>query len=363
MLRAALQPGPEARQLAVIWLSNADIDSLQFSSLRLMPQLYDRLRREGIEDPLLPKLKGLKKHTWSKNQLLFRGACDAIRALQQAGIDVMVIKGMAMIVGYYHDYSLRPMNDADLLVPYRHARRACEILSRHGWTNEYEDPANPQFSEWAFQHEHAAQLYDSLRRDLDLHWNLFWYRIGADVDADFWAASAETAFGSQRVRILNPADQLLHICVHATDLAPICWVPDVLAVLRSTPNLDWDRLLTQARKRNFALMTAAALQLVQRDFGDIVPASVVTELKNSPVPRFEKYEYRQMSKPASSLFVSEHKMIYKFLRLSRGMSLPDRLHFSVEYLCFEWKVTRKRQLPAEFCVRAAAKLRAFLRPS
>jgi aryl carrier-like protein len=274
ILRAALHPGPDARDEAIAWLPRANIESMGFDSLRLMPQLYERLRIEGIDTPLLPRLKGLKKHAWSRNNLLFRTASEAIRALQQAGIDVMLIKGTALIIAYYHDYSLRPMNDADLLVPHRQAREACQILARFGWTNEFSDPENPQLIEQALQYRHAAHLFDSRGRDLDLHWNLLTCRLGPDVDEDFWADSGESVLGGQKVRILNPADQLLHICVHGTDSSPIRWIPDALAVLRSTPDLDWDRLLAQAHKKTLTLMIGRALEHVQRDFADRVPPEV-----------------------------------------------------------------------------------------
>ena len=360
ILRAVFQPGSAGRDAAIAWLPHAEIDNMQFESLRLMPQLYERLRREEIADPLLPRLKGLKKHAWSKNQLLFCRTSQAIAALRQEGIDVMVIKGMALVLGFYRDFSLRPMNDADLLVPTHHARRAIEILSHHGWTSEFEDPANPRRSEWAFQHEHAAHLSDSLR-GLDLHWNLLSCRIGPDADQDFWAASVEIGFGKQRFRILNPADQLLHICVHGADLTPIRWIPDALVVLRSTPNLDWPRLLMQARKRNLTRMAGKALQQVQRDFADLVPSQVMTELQRSRVSIFERYECRQLAMPGIRPFESWLKTLCKFLRLSRGMNLYARLRLLPEFLCFLWNVANQRQLPAVFAHKAAKKIHNLFR--
>ncbi|MFY9852648.1 MAG: nucleotidyltransferase family protein [Terracidiphilus sp.] len=359
ILRAALQPGPEAREEAIEWLPRADIETMGFDSLRLMPQLYERLRMEGIDTPLLPRLNGLKKHAWSKNNLLLRRANDAIRALQQAGIDVMAIKGIALIVAYYRDYSLRPMYDADLLVPHQHARAACQILARHGWTNEFVNPENPHLIEQAFQYLHAAHQFDPLGRDLDLHWNLLAYRLGPGVDDDFWAGSGEAVLGGQKVRILNPADQLLHICVHGTDSPPIRWIPDALAVLRRTSDLNWDRLLAQAHKKNLTLMISRALEHVQRDFADHVPAEVLTDLHRSRVSIFERYEYWQLSGPVNPFFGWLPRTLYRFLCRSGGNPLPVRLRLFLDFLCFEWKVPRKWQLPAAFCRRATKRILGY----
>jgi len=354
ILRAALERGLAGREAALAWLPQADIDSMQFESLKVLPQLYDRLRTEGIEDPLLPRLKGLKKRVWLSNQLLFRAASEAICHLQQAGIDVMVIKGLAMVVGYYGDYSQRSMGDADLLVRCEDARKACEVLSRRGWTSEYADAEDPRRSEWAFQHGHAAHLLNSQGKDLDLHWNLLVWRVGPEVDEDFWAASNEASFGGRKVRILNPADQLLHICVHGTDLAPICWISDAVVVLRSTPNLDWDRLLTQAQKRNLALMVGNALLHVRHEFANLVPSQVMTELLRLRVPIFERCEYRALTIPRGRAFGL--RMLFRFLCLSRGMNLLDWMRLIPGFLCVEFKVPSKSQLPAAFFRKTAEEI-------
>lgn len=358
ILRATLQLGPNARDQAIEWLPQADIDGMGFDSLRLMPQLYDRLRTEAISHPLLPRLKGLKRRAWLKNQLLLHRASDAVRILQQAGIEVIVIKGMALIIGYYHDYSLRPMNDVDLLVPYQKARTACQILAEYGWKNEYEDSENPHLIEQAFRYLHATHLTDSLKRDLDLHWNLLEHRLGPAVDEDFWTACGEASLGVQKTRILHPADQILHICVHGTGSPPIRWVPDVLAVIRHEPDLDWNRLLSQARKRGLTGMIGGALGQIQRDFPDQVPTEVVAELLGSHLSFFERYEYWQLREPGTPLFGWLSHIIYRFLCRSAGSPLLLKPHLFLEFLCFEWKVLQKKDLPGAFWRRATRKAAA-----
>jgi len=211
----------------------------------------------------------------------------------------------------------------------------------------------------AFQYVHAAHLFDSLGRDLDLHWNLLAYRLGPGVDEDFWAGSGEAVLGDQKVRILNPADQLLHICVHGTDSPPIRWIPDALAVLRRTPGLDWDRLLAQAHKKNLTLMIRRALEHVQRDFADHLPSEVLTDLRRSRVSPCESYEYWLLSKPGNPLFRWPHRMLYQFLCRFGGNPLPVRLRLLLDFLCFEWRVPRKWQLPVVFCRKAIKKVIGF----
>lgn len=356
LLRAALVPGSEARTQALEWLARVDIDNIQFQSLRLMPQLYERLRTEGVDHPLLPRLKGLKKHAWSKNQMLFHSTAKAIRILREAGIETMTIKGMALILAYYRDFGLRPMGDADLLVPHAQAQAAGAALTAHGWTNEFDDPLFPGLFPIAIRYEHAGHFHDAMRRDLDLHWNLLHWRLGAGVDDDFWAASSTIDFAGETVRILHPADQLLHICVHAVDVEPICWIPDAVAVLRATPQMDWDRLVEQARQRKLSLMTAKALRLASLDFADLIPADVLRRLEKPPLARFERTELWVLEKDLQPLLGMRLRTPSNFMRLAYGKSLTTQLRALPEVVRYLWRVPQTRHLPASFLRRLLGKL-------
>ena len=351
ILRAALLDGPEAREAGIDWLAKNDIQRLGRASVRLLPLLYERFRREGIQHRVLPVLHGVKKHTWSYNRLLFHRASPAISALQAAGIEAMVIKGAALTIEYYQDYSLRPMDDVDLLVRYPDARAAIEVLRRQGWKALEQWNEQKGFSEQTRRYDHAMHFVHPSGQDLDLHWNLTPFCLGPDADCDFWEASKKTTFDGQAIRVLDPADQLLHICVHGAaweSVAPIRWIPDALAVLRKTPQLDWERLLLQARKRRLTVMVREALNYIDRNIGDFVPAHVLSEFNRSDVTVFERLEYSQLLKPARVLGHLRRKL-WTFLRVSQGKSWRHTALSFPSYLCTRLRVDRKRQVPAAFC--------------
>lgn len=319
--------------------------------MRLLPLLYERFRLAGIQHPVLPVLRGVKKHTWSYNRLLFRRASEAIRALRAAGVETMIIKGAALTLEYYQDYSLRPMDDVDLLVRYENAPAAIEVLSRQGWKALERWNEQKGFSQQTRRYDHAMHFVHPAGQDLDLHWNLTPFCLGPDADEDFWEASRETTFDGQVVRVLDPADQLLHICVYGAAwerLAPIRWIPDALVVLRKAPQVDWDRLLLQTRKRKLTFMVRGALDYLDENIGHFVPAHVLSELRRSDVTVFERLEYRQLLKPAWVLGHMRRKL-WTFLRVSQGKTLHQMALSFPNYLCTRLRVDRKRQVPVAFC--------------
>ena len=86
-------------------------------SFRLLPLLYINLQKQGVDDPVMGKLKGIYRQAWSKNQTLFHEMAGVIAHLQDAGIKTMLLKGASLSLLYYKNNGARPMADIDVLVP------------------------------------------------------------------------------------------------------------------------------------------------------------------------------------------------------------------------------------------------------
>src|SRR5215470_12661875 len=124
LLKAALLEGEAAVEAWESWRANTDIHRLDQGSYRMLPLLYRNLQKHEIKDPVMEKLKGVYRHTWYKNQILFSRMAAILRSFQEAGIDVMVLKGTALVLLHYKDYGLRPMNDFDVLVRLKQSSEA-----------------------------------------------------------------------------------------------------------------------------------------------------------------------------------------------------------------------------------------------
>ena len=120
LLLAALAAVPgDVRPLYEQWAAATSFDNLDGGSYRLMPMLYKKLVPLGINDDVLyEKIKGIYRYTLYKNSLALAGLHEILRALSEAGVPVMLLKGGAMILKYYPDRGMRPMNDIDLRTRY-----------------------------------------------------------------------------------------------------------------------------------------------------------------------------------------------------------------------------------------------------
>ena len=133
LLKATIFQGKDCIRAWNHWINSADIDHLDPGSFRLFPLLYKNLISNGIDHPLLTRLKGIYKKTWYKNQMLLHQVQHVLSAFDAAGIDTLLMKGMALSLLYYKDLGVRSMLDFDILIPIKHTSKAMNYLVKNGW--------------------------------------------------------------------------------------------------------------------------------------------------------------------------------------------------------------------------------------
>ena len=91
-------------------------DVLDDGCQRLLPLIFRNLEHSNDYNALL--LKSYYKHIWVKNQQALATVYTIISDFKNLNIDCIVLKGLAMTIGYYKDAGLRVSGDYDLLIPY-----------------------------------------------------------------------------------------------------------------------------------------------------------------------------------------------------------------------------------------------------
>ena len=82
-------------------------------------------------------------------------------------------------------------------------------------------------------------------------------------------------------RILSPADNLLHVCVHAfycESRQSLRWVCDSWFIIDRYPNLEWDILLDSAQRSDLALPLSITLGYLAGDLNASIPATFLDRL-------------------------------------------------------------------------------------
>ena len=165
-------------------------------------------------------------------------------AFDMQGVPVIPIKGATLALSAYGDLTLRDFSDMDLLIPERAMGEARAILLAQGY--EQKDPATES------DHEEGPYHVFIKKRTLfrvDLQWVMAHQHFMFLLDRpEFWAQRRPVILGNKVVQGLAPEDLLIVLCVHGSKHAweQLKWVCDVAELLRSHPDLDWERIFSNA---------------------------------------------------------------------------------------------------------------------
>jgi catechol 2,3-dioxygenase-like lactoylglutathione lyase family enzyme len=344
LLRASLWHGEPAFSAWAEWRHlQPDLDTIDEGSYRLLPLLYRNLAPQLAGDPDAGRLKGVYRRSWAVNQLGLRLGRKAINALADADIEVLVLKGAALISVAYMDHGARPMGDVDLAVAPEQVDKAVQALRRAGFAASEDNP------ERLLSVRHSLAFRDPDGQEVDLHRGLLWR---AGLDEEFWQGSIAAEVAGAPVRVLNPADQLLHVCAHGAawnPIHPLRWAADAFKVIEvSGERLDWERLMEMARRGRLTVPFADSLDFLAKNLAAPVPEAPRRALAQTPVSRAERRAHEALAQPPSSR--RSLAMLAWFRERHRAQAALDgtKPGFTgfVRYMQGFWGLERPSQVPA-----------------
>jgi catechol 2,3-dioxygenase-like lactoylglutathione lyase family enzyme len=355
LLQASLWTGDRALAAWAQWRRGApNLESIDLGSRRLLSLAYRNLGPELSGDPDAARLKDIYRQSWGTNQRGLKVGRRAIDALQAAGLEVLALKGAALIGSAYRDPGARPLGDVDLAVRPERIGEAVRALRAAGLTATDGEP------ERRLAVRHSLAFRDPSGQEVDLHRGMLW-RPG--LDQEFWRESREAEAAGARVRILNPTDQLLHVCAHGaawSPVPPLRWAADAYKTIEvGGEKLDWERLAALARLGHLTLPLAEALGCLAEELEAPVPEATRDELSRVPVSRGERRAHHALAQPPSPrrslAMLSWFRERYR-AEAALSDSKPSIAGFAVYMQAF-WGLERPSQVPA-YALRRALRRRS-----
>jgi hypothetical protein len=279
LLRAAVAGGDASVEAWRSVGASIDLDTLESEALVLLPLVERQLVAAGVDDPLLPRLRGIHHRTWYVNQLRLDRATPALSAVQAAGAEPLVVGGFELVLGYYRDLGARNVTSLSLLV---RADRFDAALAALGWTSKRRG------RDWASFVNAEGDECVVRRRLLD--------EFAGGEAAELWDAAIEVELGSVTAAALSPTDELLTVCLSGARAMPwrsLVWIADASTILRVVDTaIDWPRLVDRATRLRATLRLRDALVFLRTELDARIPDTVVAELERVRVTRRDVLAHR-----------------------------------------------------------------------
>jgi Uncharacterised nucleotidyltransferase len=309
----------------------------------LLPLVYRKLATLEIDDPVLPRLKGLHRREWYQNQVRLSRLADALGRFERAGVDTMVLGDVPLAVRDYGDLGARPIDHLEVLVPSSRVADASQLLDADAWTPRDSDGVVVELR------SHLGEPFRLPGRELQ-------------PEDDFWRAAETIEVAGARTRTLNASDQLMHVIVDGLATrkdARVLWVADAFVVLGGARGIDWDRFVKQAESRRLSLLMGVALEYLSETLHAPMPDDIQRRLSRVPPTSLDvRAVERSLSKDRRrGLFDLGPAWAWRRAKLGRVSAPLDLPRFLQD----NWQLSRRGQVPIEAARRLGSRVRHMRR--
>ena len=222
--------------------------------------------------------------TSRRNLFVLHELRQALGALRARGVEVIVLKGAALLGTIYDNIALRPLRDVDLLIRQEQVECAVAALGSVGYVEAKVEPFTG--AHLLYANELLLQKEGALDIFLDIHWGLFdspFYQEQLGMDW-FWNTTRPATVAGSEVQILGLEGQLLHLCAHLElhhQGRGLMWWVDVAELLyQHGEEVRWEELLEMSVDLDLLISLREVLGRLSAEWGIAAPATFLTTLES-----------------------------------------------------------------------------------
>lgn len=244
--------------------------------------LIDLVRREGLTDPDLERMRGVGRHIWTQNTINHRTVLAALDALVAADIRPMLLKGAALFARSPEYMSKRASSDGDILVRPEELQRAAQALRGGGFDliHHHWDDLGVPFIE--SDSSGVALQLGTHRRALDLHWRPLWNVCDSGLTDIIFGRADEHEMNGRPVSLPSVTDQLFLAIARCepwdSDESFVRLVEGQLLLSANRDAVSWTDLVELATRYGVESGAHAFLGDLERCADIRVPESALSDL-------------------------------------------------------------------------------------
>ena len=256
---------------------------------RIIPLLFHNLKEIADEDavppPVMDALTAHYAFMFYRNMQIYSILRDVLERFQNAGISVILLKGVALGETVYSDIDLRPPGDIDLLVKKTDLQDAADILLNMGY--------NPAYPMERYRNHHHIPPYVKLDERLnesisiEIHHNIAPEPLMSRIRAEeLWEGAQMVNIAGIDALVLSPENLIMHLCIHLSYSCFRAGMGNLVDISESiryyNGNLNWDSLVGKINQFQVGNFVYYPLYLAKEMMDANIPAYVLKELSLEP---------------------------------------------------------------------------------
>jgi|GEM_PF-1302646 len=289
-----------ARNRTVAFL-HAALKKLRITD-RMPPPLTEHLRRDYM-------------HNYQRNLAFEAEVKQLLEAFGQAGLPLIVIRGVMMSERVFGNPALRSSNDIDILIRREDLPRVKEVVRPLGFV---QDPRSLEDVFYERHHLHLPYLKIERLVLLEIHWSYDHKYTPFNIDTGATFADARTVdYQGTSALELGPEDLLVMLCLHAfkhsCSIKYTLGRPEAEDLVLSDggftqfldlhygveyvrETIDWERFRQRVEDWNLQVPVLASLRMMEAFFRHDLEAKVPDVPGDPPVRFFERACFNLLSR-------------------------------------------------------------------
>lgn len=183
--------------------------------------LLSRLAAVAEDAGVLPQVPAAPRAHLEAARVVSQAHAEAVRrevtqlrkALASTGIDIILLKGAAYLYAGLPAARGRLFSDVDILVPGAALAEVEAALMQHGWATTHHNAYDQRYYR-RWMHELPPLRHVSRQTVLDVHHAILPPTARLKPDSAKLLAASRAVSGEPRLRLLAPADMVLHSAAH-----------------------------------------------------------------------------------------------------------------------------------------------------
>jgi len=230
--------------------------------------------RSIVPETILARLASCYYNVASRNTLLTEKLAAILDYFQKTRIEIILLKGIALIQTIYPNIALRPIYDIDILIRPQDFPVVKAGLEELGYFNSV------FYREDFYQDNIMVDVHEELINITRIKSRRKAHRIDMD---EVWRRSLAIEINGQKARILSAEHSLMELCLHLTfhhGLQGLIWFVDIARLIEYYKNeIDWNRFIKETSDYRINKPVYYALFYVSKILKQDIPEYVLSQLR------------------------------------------------------------------------------------
>ena len=313
----------------------------------MAPLLYwhlDAARPEGVPEDAFDRLQRHFRANSLQNLFLAGELVRLLKVFGAHGVPAVPYKGPALAASVYGNLALRQFIDLDVIVHRRDVPTAKELLVSLGYRPQYRLTPAQEAALLGSRGTYVFTRCDE-KSTVELHWEIVEH-FSSPLDLDqLRGRLGDVSLGGELIPVLSPEDTLLVLCAHGFKhlWERLGWVCDVSELIRTCPDMRWERVVARAEALGGERMLLLGLLLANGLLEAESPGWLLQRAHDDPaVKTLARRVCQRLFRGADGLAgLFEGDAYFRPLHLKMNENLGDKLRYCIRALIpnvEDWKL-------------------------